>query len=72
LSLAEGQNKGKMYLSIPMMSDQTASISQVAGIVLGDLRYYLDVIDPVAYQSPLELLSGVNDWTTHRHIIEFL
>jgi len=60
-----------MYLSIPMMSDQHTSIPQLAEIVLGDLRYYLQIIDPVVYQSPLELLSGSTIGQHTRHIIEF-
>ena len=54
-----------------MINDQRTSIPQMAGIVLGDLRYYLEVIDPVAFQSPLELLSGSTIGQHTRHIIEF-
>jgi hypothetical protein len=60
-----------MYLSTPMISDKSPSLPQIAGIVLGDLRFYLDIIDPVLYQSPLELLSGSTIGQHTRHIIEF-
>jgi len=60
-----------MYLSIPKMSDLHTSIPQIARIVLGDLRYYLEIIDPVVYQSPLEVLSGSTIGQHTRHIIEF-
>jgi hypothetical protein len=53
------------------MNDLQPSIPQIAGIVLGDLRYYLEVIDPVSYQSPLDLLSGSTIGQHTRHIIEF-
>ncbi len=60
-----------MYLSNSMISEQRTSIPQMAGIVLGDLQFYLEVIDPVIYQSPLELLSGSTIGQHTRHIIEF-
>src|SRR5689334_15916856 len=60
-----------MYLSSSMISDQRTSIPQMAGIVLADLRFYLESIDPVIYQSPLELLSGSTIGQHTRHIIEF-
>jgi hypothetical protein len=54
-----------------MLIEKSPSIPQIAGIVLGDLSYYLDIIDPVVYQSPLELLSGSTIGQHTRHIIEF-
>ncbi|MEP6646624.1 MAG: hypothetical protein ABJC12_06010 [Saprospiraceae bacterium] len=53
------------------MSDLPNSLPQIAGIVLEDLRVYLDVIDPISYQAPLELLSGSTIGQHTRHIIEF-
>ncbi|MGB3079955.1 MAG: hypothetical protein WBB31_12800 [Saprospiraceae bacterium] len=53
------------------MNDLQPYIHQIAGIVLNDLRYYLEVIDPVSYQVPLELLSGSTIGQHTRHIIEF-
>ena len=54
-----------------MKTDQYTSIPLMAGIVLSDLRFYLEVIDPVVYQSPLDLLSGSTIGQHTRHIIEF-
>ena len=54
-----------------MQSDKSTSIPLIAGAVLEDLRYYLEVIDPVLYQTPLELLSGSTIGQHTRHIIEF-
>lgn len=53
------------------MNDPQPSIPHIAGIVLNDLRVYLEDIDPVAYQSPLALLSGSTIGQHTRHIIEF-
>ncbi len=53
------------------MNDSQPSIPQIAVIVLNDLRYYLEVIDPISYQSPLDLLSGSTIGQHTRHIIEF-
>ena len=47
------------------------ALPELAGSVLGDLRYYLSVIDPVAYQAPLDILSGSTIGQHTRHIIEF-
>ncbi len=49
----------------------TITLSQIAGNSLDDLRHYLRIIDPVIYQSPLELLSGSTIGQHTRHIIEF-
>lgn len=47
------------------------SLPQIAGTALNDLRYYLSVIEPVIYQTPLDILSGSTIGQHTRHIIEF-
>jgi hypothetical protein len=54
-----------------MESNPTTTLTQIAGNSLDDLRHYLTLIDPVVYQSPLELLSGSTIGQHTRHIIEF-
>lgn len=54
-----------------MESNPTKTLTQIAGNSLDDLRHYLEIIDPVVYQSPLELLSGSTIGQHTRHIIEF-
>jgi hypothetical protein len=53
------------------MLTKTSSIAQVAATALSDLIHYLSVIDPVTYQSPMDLLSGSSIGQHTRHIIEF-
>ncbi len=48
-----------------------ATIPQIAGYTLDDLHWYLDIIDPVTYQAPLDILSGSTIGQHTRHIIEF-
>lgn len=48
-----------------------SSLPQIAGMVLNDLKCYLSVIEPVTYQTPLDLLSGSTIGQHTRHIIEF-
>lgn len=50
---------------------QPSSLPAIAGAVLDDLRCYLSVIEPVVYQSPLDILSGSTIGQHTRHIIEF-
>lgn len=54
-----------------MDPNRPISLPQIAGSVLNDLRYYLSVIDPITYQSSLEILSGSTIGQHTRHIIEF-
>ncbi|HUR29969.1 MAG TPA: hypothetical protein VMZ69_00985 [Saprospiraceae bacterium] len=53
------------------MKIQSPSLLLTAGNVLEDLKIYLSVIDPVVYQTPLEILSGSTIGQHTRHIIEF-
>jgi hypothetical protein len=53
------------------MITHTSSLSSIAMCVLDDVRHYLSVIEPAAYQSPMELLSGSSIGQHTRHIIEF-
>jgi len=54
-----------------MVTTQPNSLPFIAAAALDDLRHYLSVIDPVAYQSPLDILSGSTIGQHTRHIIEF-
>ncbi len=54
-----------------MVSNPHNTLTQIAINSLDDLRHYLVVIDPVVYQSALELLSGSTIGQHTRHIIEF-
>jgi hypothetical protein len=54
-----------------MVTNQPNSLPAIAGAVLDDLRHYLSVIEPVAYQTPLDILSGSTIGQHTRHIIEF-
>ena len=47
------------------------SLCQIAVISLNDLRFYLHQIQPAAYQTSLEVLSGSSVGQHTRHIIEF-
>lgn len=50
---------------------QSNSLAQIAATALNDLRFYLSVIEPAVYQSPLDILSGSTIGQHSRHIIEF-
>lgn len=54
-----------------MEQNQPTPLSEAAGLVLDDLRHYLSVIEPVIYQTPLDLLSGSTIGQHTRHIVEF-
>lgn len=54
-----------------MEPTQHLTLPRLAGKALNDLRYYLSVIEPVAYQAPLDILSGATIGQHTRHIIEF-
>jgi hypothetical protein len=54
-----------------MEVNQLDSLPLLAGAVLDDVKCYLSVIDPVAYQAPLPILSGSTIGQHTRHIIEF-
>lgn len=54
-----------------MVTTQPDSLSAIAAAALDDLRHYLTVIDPVSYQSSLDILSGSTVGQHTRHIIEF-
>src|SRR5262249_16798673 len=43
----------------------------IAAAALDDLRHYLSVIDPVNYQTSLDILSGSTIGQHTRHIVEF-
>lgn len=47
------------------------ALPHIAGAVLNDLKCYLTIIDPVMYQTPLDLLSGSTIGQHTRHIVEF-
>ena len=53
------------------MLTKPSSIVQIAATALSDLVHYLSVIEPVIYQSPMDLLSGSTIGQHTRHIIEF-
>ena len=53
------------------MVNEQISLPTIAGAALDDLRHYLAVIDPVIYQTPLDILSGSTIGQHTRHIIEF-
>lgn len=53
------------------MVNEQISLPTIAGAALDDLRHYLAVIDPVTYQTPLDILSGSTIGQHTRHIIEF-
>ena len=54
-----------------MVTNQPNSLPAIAGAVLDDLRHYLSVIDPVTYQTEMDILSGSTIGQHTRHIIEF-
>lgn len=54
-----------------MLLDSKVSISEIAIIVLNDVRYYLSVIEPTVFQASLPVLSGSTIGQHTRHIIEF-
>jgi len=54
-----------------MEPTQPTSLPQIAANVLYDLQHYLNTIDPILYQAPLEILSGSTIGQHTRHIIEF-
>lgn len=54
-----------------MESDNAVLLPGMAVHVLQDLRCYLDIIDPVAYQERMDVLSGSSIGQHTRHIIEF-
>jgi len=54
-----------------MQSGKSNTLSQIAAITLNDLRFYLEGIEPVLYQTPMDLLSGSTIGQHTRHVIEF-